>query len=218
MAAWTTRLWPRVRPNFLLKAVGITGFMTLFFIAYFHLLNHPIRPVTAMPLTIVDHSLPFLPAALPLYASLWLYVSLPPTLIVGRRELERYGAAIGMVCATGLACFLLWPTAVPAMRLDWQGFPGSDLLQGIDAAGNACPSLHVATAAFSGAWLDRQLRELAAPNAARALSALWGFGIVLSTMLTRQHVFLDVAAGTVLGLGGAAVLVAWEARRASVPA
>lgn len=213
MAAWTTRLWPRVRRHFLLKAVGISAFMTLFFVAYFHLLNHPIRPVRPMPLTAVDRALPFTPAALPLYLSLWVYVSLPPTLIACRRELERYGAVIGLVCLTGLACFLLWPTAVPAMVLDWQDFPGADLLQGIDAAGNACPSLHVATAAFSAMWLDRQLRELAAPAPVRWVSILWGIAIVLSTLLTRQHVFLDVVAGTALGLVGATLLLAWERHR-----
>ena len=218
MAPWTTSLGPSARRHFALKAVGITGFMTLFFVAYFHLLTHPIRPVTAMPLTVVDRALPFVPAALPLYLSLWVYVSLPPTLIADRRALERYGAAIGLVCVAGLACFLLWPTAVPAMVLDWQDFPGSAVLQGIDAAGNACPSLHVATAVFSAVWLDRQLRAFAAPASVRAANGLWGAGIVLSTMLTRQHVFLDAAAGTALGLLGAGLLAAWEARRASAAA
>ncbi len=199
-----------------LKVVGITAFMTLFFVAYFHLLNHPLRPVATMPLTAVDRALPFLPASLPAYLSLWLYVTLPPTLIDDRRELERYGVAIGLVCLAGLACFLLWPSAVPPMVLDWQDFPGSAVLQGIDAAGNACPSLHVATAAFSAVWLHRQLGQLGAPAAVRLLSLLWGVAIVLSTMTTRQHVFLDAAAGSALGLVGAALLGAWEARRRPV--
>jgi len=201
-----------------LKVVGITLFMTLFFVAYFHLLNHPLRPVSVMPLTAVDRALPFLPASLPVYLSLWFYVTLPPTLIDDRRELERYGIAVGLVCLAGLACFLLWPTAVPPMVLDWQDFPGSAVLQGIDAAGNACPSLHVATAAFSAVWLHRQLGQLGAPAVVRLLNALWGIAIVLSTMSTRQHVFLDAAAGTALGLAGAGLLHAWEARRAALAA
>lgn len=214
-SALGTRLWRRIRPHFVLKTAGITGFMTLFFVAYFHLLNHPIRAVAEMPLTAVDRALPFAPAALPIYLSLWLYVSLPPSLIVERGELERYGAAIGLVCLVGLGCFLLWPTAVPAMSLDWQGFPGAALLQGIDKAGNACPSLHVATAVFSAVWLHRILGELRASAAVAWASAIWATAIVLSTLLTRQHVFLDALAGIALGLAGAGLLWRWQAVRPS---
>lgn len=213
--ALITRLWARIRPHFLVKTVGISGFMTLFFVAYFHLLNHPIRAVTEMPVTAVDRALPFMPAALPIYLSLWLYVSLPPSLIVERRELERYGAAIGLVCLVGLGCFLLWPTAVPAMALDWQGFPGSALLQGIDKAGNACPSLHVATAVFSAVWLHRILGQMGARAAVAWANALWAVAIVLSTLLTRQHVFLDALAGVALGLAGAGLLLLWQSHGAS---
>jgi len=212
-----SRVLSRVRSLLLLKSVGITAFMTLFFMAYFHLLNHPVRPVVAMPLTIVDRLVPFLPASLPLYLSLWVYVSLPPSLIVERRELERYGLAIGLVCLTGLACFLLWPTAVPRTVLDWQGFPGSDLLQGIDKAGNACPSLHVATAVFSAVWMHRILGQLVAPRWSKGVNLIWAAAIVLSTLSTRQHVFLDVLAGTALGLAGAALLLAWQRRADSAP-
>ncbi len=186
--------------------------MTVFFVAYFHLLNHPVRPVTVMPITAFDRWIPFLPASLPAYLSLWVYVSLPPSLIVERRELERYGLVIGLVCLSGLACFLLWPTAVPRSPLDWQGFPGSAILQGIDKAGNACPSLHVATAAFSAVWMHRILAQMGVGPLGRSLNVVWAVAIVLSTITTRQHVFLDLLAGTGLGLVGAALLAAWQRR------
>ena len=200
----------RVRSNFALKAVGITAFMTIFFVAYFHLLNHPRYPVTSMPLTWVDTAIPFFAPALPIYASLWLYVSLAPTLIDDRRALIRYGWVIAAVLLTGLGCFLLWPTAVPPLATDWQGFPGAQILDGIDAAGNACPSMHVASAVFSGIWLQRVLREMRAPGWALHFNLLWGVAIVWSTMAIRQHVFLDVAGGLVLGVVGVWALHGWQ--------
>ena len=73
----------------------------------------------------------------------------------------------------------------------------------MDASGNACPSLHVATAVFSGVWLNRILREINAPRALRAFNWLWCVGIVYSTLATKQHVALDMLAGAVLGLAAA---------------
>ncbi len=69
----------------------------------------------------------------------------------------------------------------------------------MDAAGNACPSLHVATALFTAIWIDRLFRIVGAPVAWRAANAIWVLGIAWSTVAIRQHVVLDAVAGTVLG-------------------
>jgi len=195
IAARIPVLWP-------LKAFGTTAFMFLFFAGYLQLLENPLFPVSVMPLTVLDEWIGFQPAALLPYASLWFYVSLPPALIESRRELIHYGWAVGGLCLLGMACFLFWPTAVPPAAVDWQLYPGYDLLKGVDAAGNACPSLHVATAVFSGLWLDRQLRELGGGRLSRLINGIWCLGIVWSTLATKQHVALDVAGGLVLGLAG----------------
>jgi len=96
------------------------------------------------------------------------------------------------------------------------------VLQRIDLNGNACPSLHVSFAIFSGVWLDSILREIRAPGLVRLLNWLWCAGIVYSTLATRQHVALDVYAGTVLGVVVALLhLGAWrriERRATSAPA
>lgn len=207
---WHAQLAPRIRHDLPLKVLGISAFMTLFFIAYFHLLNHPLGPTTVMPFTALDRAVPFYPPALPVYFSLWVYVTLPPSLIDDRAALVRYGCAIAAVCAAGLAIFLAWPTAVPQRTLDWQGFPGSELLQGIDKAGNACPSLHVATAMFSALGLQRILRAIRAPRGLRVANALWAAAIVYSTLATRQHVAVDALAGGALGVAGAWLLARWE--------
>jgi membrane-associated phospholipid phosphatase len=183
-----------------LKALGITAFMALFFVAYFHLLRHPARPVTVMPLTALDHAIPFQPAAYAAYVSLWFYVCLAPGLLHTRRDLLAYALWAAALCLAGLACFYFVPTAVPPRPADAGAqHPALALLQGVDAAGNACPSLHVATAVFSAIWIDRLLRGIAAPPVLRAANGAWLALIAYSTLAIRQHVAIDVLAGAALG-------------------
>ena len=100
----------------------------------------------------------------------------------------------------GLGIFLLWPTAVPAGA----GLEASDVealawLKKVDAAGNACPSLHVAFAVFSGMWLERVLKAIRASWVLRVLNVAWCAGITYATLATKQHVVVDVVAGALLG-------------------
>jgi len=185
---------------FWIKAVGTTAFMGLFFIAYFHLLRHPTQAPIVMPLTAIDRWIPFHPWALWPYISLWFYVALPPSLLTSFRSLLSYGSWVGALCIAGLVCFYFWPTAVPRQPLSTEGMAGFDLLRGVDAAGNACPSLHVAAATFSAWWLHRLLHALALPAWLRAANAAWYALIVWSTIATRQHVWWDVLAGVALAL------------------
>lgn len=188
-----------------LKAIGTMIFIAVFFGAYFYVLKEPAFATTVMPVTFVDRLVSFQPLALPLYISLWLYVSLPPVLFATRRELYYYGAAIAVPCLAGLMVFYFWPTAVPAANIDWSLYPEVSFLKNLDASGNACPSLHVTAAVFSGVWLHHLLRRFGAPRFLLILSALWGVGIVYSTLATRQHVAVDVLAGAVLGLLAAGI-------------
>jgi len=183
-----------------LKSVGTMLFIGLFFGAYFYLLKNPAYPTTVMPITWLDRLIGFQPSALPIYLSLWVYVSLPPALLATRRELYGYGMAMAGACLAGLIVFYFWPTAVPAANIDWARYPDVDFLKSMDAAGNACPSLHVTTAVFSGIWLHHLLRRFGAPLWILSINWTWCIGIVYSTMATRQHVAVDVLAGLALGV------------------
>lgn len=206
--AWTAQLFDRTRHHALVKAFGTTAFITTFFVAYFWILEHPFNPVTVLPLTAVDRAIGFSSVWLPAYLSLWVYVSIPPALIADRRALDAYGIWVGLLCLSGLGLFLLWPTAIPSDLIDWSAHPEMHFLKGIDAAGNACPSMHVATALFSGLWMHRLLCEVNAPAWARVLNALWCASIIYATLAVKQHVFIDLVGGVVLGLA-----FAWPALR-----
>jgi membrane-associated phospholipid phosphatase len=202
-------LWP-------IKSVGTICWVAGFFAAYFWVLRNPQTDVTTMPLTALDGFVSFRPEALFLYASLWVYVSLVPALLKNFRELFVYGIATLVLSAIGLGIFIAWPTAVPHFEMDLASNPSLALIKGVDLTGNACPSLHVAFAVFSGIWMDRVLREIGFGRLVLVLNWLWCVGIVYSTLATRQHVVLDVAAGAILGALMAAVHVAamrWIERR-----
>ncbi|MBO9512818.1 MAG: phosphatase PAP2 family protein [Variovorax sp.] len=196
---WTTDLGLRIRRFFLLKAVGTTVFTWLFFIGYFHLLREPVRPVAVMPLTALDAWIPFQPAAVVAYFSLWVYVGLAPGLQLTFRELLSYGLWVGALCLTGLGFFYLWPSQIPVMPRETD-FPGFEILRGVDAAGNACPSMHVAVAIFTALWVDHVFRVVRAPAWLRAANAAWFVAIAWSTLAVRQHVVLDALAGALLGI------------------
>jgi len=198
-ASWLEQVGFRLRKWWLAKMSGTIAGMAGFFLAYFWVLNHPLYPVTTMPLIAIDRLIAFQGTALPLYLSLWIYVSLAPALLIDRRELVSYGVAAAGLGATGLGIFLVWPTAVPVTDIDWSLHPAFAFLKSADAAGNACPSLHVAFAVFTVFWFARILRQMGAGGSTRALNWLWCLGILYSTIATRQHVALDVLAGAALG-------------------
>jgi len=196
---WYRQAAAAARTHKRLKAIGTTVFISLFFVAYFYVLRHPAYPATVMPALWLDRAIGFHPLALPFYLSLWLYVSLLPAFIATRAELYRYAMSMALMCALGLSIFWFWPTGAPTPDIDWSRYPDMTFLKNIDASGNACPSLHVATAFFTGIWFQHLLRRFGAPGWLLAFNWAWCATIVYSTIAIRQHVVVDAAAGLVLG-------------------
>lgn len=202
-SASTREIVATVLTHFWFKMFGTAGFTTLFFVGYLYLLKHPSFQTLTIPATWLDRAIGFQPAALPAYLSLWFYVSIPPMLMLTRQQIVDYGARISTLCLFAFAIFYFWPNAVPPAHIDWARYPGVAFLKGVDAAGNACPSLHVATAVFSANWLYWRLRNLGISAAVQTLNILWCIAIAYSTMATKQHVAIDVFAGALLGLAAA---------------
>lgn len=205
-ATWRRELFRRLRTRTVAKGLATTLGISAFFIAYFWVLHHPFTTPALMPLTALDRWVAFQPAALPLYFSLWVYVALAPALLDSGRDLAAYGLATLAISVVGLGTFMAWPTAVPPAVIDWSLHPSIAFLKNVDLAANACPSMHVAFAVLTGLWLDRLLREMRSRGWLLGLNWAWCAGILYSTLATRQHVVLDVLAGSVLGALAAAVL------------
>jgi membrane-associated phospholipid phosphatase len=204
-AGWLHEAWIRGLTFWPAKLIGMTLGMAVFFAAYFWVLHHPLFAVTTMPFTVVDRLISCRPEALPLYLSLWFYVSLAPVLLRDGRELFSYALAAAGISVFGLGIFLLWPTTVDWSDANWSKHPAFAFLKSIDASGNACPSLHVAFAVFTAVWLGRLLRQMGAGYGVRVINWVWCLGILYSTVAIRQHVLFDVLAGAGLGLAAAVV-------------
>lgn len=199
------------------KTAGISAFIGVFFIGYFHVLHHPVRPVTIMPLTALDRLIPLQPWAMIPYLSLWVYVGVAPGLLLTFRELIGYGLWAAGLCVAGLVAFLAWPTAVPPHCSEHADHPWLAILQGVDATGNACPSLHVATAMFTAIWVGYLFRRINVPRGLRLLNAAWFVAIAYSTLATKQHVAIDMLSGAVLGGGFALAALRWYSARGPKP-
>ena len=195
------RLLAAVLKHFWFKFFGSVVFIAVFFAVYVFLLRNPAYPVHIMPVTGIDRWIHFSPMALPVYLSLWAYISLPAMLVETRREIVRYGMAMAAICIFGLTIFYVWPTAIPPAGIHWERYPEMAFLKGVDAAGNAFPSLHVATAVFASIRLHALLSRIGFSAWVRGISAIWALAIVFSTIATKQHVAVDVAGGTALACG-----------------
>ncbi|RYY95428.1 MAG: phosphatase PAP2 family protein [Comamonadaceae bacterium] len=185
-------LWP-------LKLVGNTAATVGFFVLYFAVMQQRLPHAWLLPLTPLDRWLELRVAALPLYASLWLYLALPPAFAKDLRELAGFALGAALMSGIALAVFWFWPTAVPIFAIDGQTHQALHFLKTTDAAGNAFPSLHVSFSVFACGFLARQLREVGAPAWVRAINVAWAAGIVYSTLAVRQHVVIDVVGGLLLG-------------------
>lgn len=197
---WFAECCQRLGHLWFYKATGTALFTAIFFYSYFAVLKSPIYPVTTMATTVVDDWIAFWPPAFYLYASLWVYTALVPALQPNLLRLMGYGCGIGLLCLTALVLFVVFPTAVPFSSTDWLTAPTLSLLRQIDLAGNACPSLHVATAIFTGLCLQRLLSSLDCPRWLLVANWVWCVLIVYSTMAIKQHVMWDVLAGILLAL------------------
>jgi membrane-associated phospholipid phosphatase len=208
--SWQQACWRRLAHHWHFKSVATASFMAAFFYAYFAILQSPQYPVAVMSTTPIDAWIPFWPSTFYVYASLWVYTSLVPALQPTFSRLILYGFGIGSVCLTGLLFFFFFPTAVPYASADWFNDPALVVLRQIDMTGNACPSLHVASAIFTAMCLNRQLVSMRCPIWLKTTSWLWCACIVYSTLAIKQHVLWDALAGVLLGFIVAVVYQKFE--------
>jgi len=189
----------RIRSYPIEKSLGPTIAITVFFVVYFYVLEHPFITPRLIPVLPIDLWMPLISWSAWIYFSLWVYICMPQSLMADRRVMLYYLAGAALLSTIGLSFFFFYPTAVPAWEVDWSRYPTLGFLKSLNNAGNACPSLHVGFATFSGCWLIWLNRRLGLSPVWRVLSILWGVAIIISTMTTKQHLLIDVIFGLLLG-------------------
>jgi membrane-associated phospholipid phosphatase len=155
----------------------------------------PGRPAHA-PALAWDRALPLRPAWALVYGCLYLFLIVLPVLVVREEELiRRTVLAYLVVWIAAYVCFLAWPTAAPRpIEVGGGGFAvwGLRFLYSADPPYNCFPSLHVAHSFVSALAVRRVNRGVG--TAALAAASL----VALSTLFTKQHYVVDVAAGVLL--------------------
>lgn len=141
--------------------------------------------------------LPLQPWAIWLYLSHFLLVVLAMAFVRERAAFMALIKRMAAASAIAFGIFFAWPTTLPRVVVSHDGLTGQawSLLHRMDVPANCMPSLHVALALICLHALGR-----GRSHTHQALLTFWGLAIAVSTMLTGQHVLLDVLAGGALGV------------------
>lgn len=198
----TSNIFVRIKTNLPLKIALSSGLTIGFCIIYILLQRYPMFPVTEMKITWVDRRIPFLPSTVYLYESLWLLTPVAPWLMESREDLVNYSKSLIAISLVGFCIFFFFPTASPRPKdlHDINALYGA--LIRFENELNAFPSLHVALAFLSGASCHDIFRDGKWPGWLRWIVWVWVMAVAASTLLTKQHVFIDAVAGGILGFGG----------------
>lgn len=154
-----------------------------------------------------DAKIPFLPATVVIYLSLYPLFLVAAISVRGLR-FERMMARLLLASGICHLGFVFWTAHYPRPPASaWQNSffaPIFDALMSADPPGNTFPSLHVTMATLLAVALFRTPGQI--------VWVLWSFAIGISTMTVKQHFIWDWAAGVVVALSVHLFMSYWEAR------
>ena len=149
--------------------------------------------------TPLDRLIPFWAPSVIIYLGCYLFWIANYILIARqeKREVYQFFAADLLSRIICLAFFLLFPTTNIRPDLEPVGFWNKSMLlvYSIDAADNLFPSIHCLVSWFCYIGI-RGKKEI--PKWYRTFSCVMALLVCLSTLLTKQHVIVDVAGGVLL--------------------
>ena len=163
---------------------------------------HLREPVT-LPLSWFDRTIPFFPPAIFVYMSHFPFIGLALWGLHDPLNMNR--VLWSMLVATGLASvvFFAYPINLPGHPPLESGGPIRSLfalLYSVDRLNNCFPSLHVAIACLAAWGYWHEQRHLF------PFAAIWALSITTSTVLVKQHYFVDIPGGFVLAILSHAVV------------
>ena len=187
----TGRLWPRA-------TAWLAGCGAVFYLGYgganwlTSLRGH-------VPSVMFDweRAIPFLPWTIVPYWTTDFFYALSFYLCRDRAELENHAKRLLTAQIVSVTCFIAVPLQVSFAKPETTGVFGFMFaaLGAFDKPFNQAPSLHVA---LTVVLFDLYARVL--PRWATALFAGWSLLVVVSTLTTWQHHFIDLPTGLLLGL------------------
>jgi len=194
------RILARLRAHAMLKLGLTAGLVVAFFVPYFALQHFPLRPPRTLPTASLDELVPFQPAWVVVYQSLYVLMPAVAWLADSADTLRRYARGFVALSAAGFVVFLAFPVMGPRPKVvSAEGLYG--MLVHYDTPLNTFPSLHVALAVYSLLFAQHLLAGAgrSAPGLILA-GAAWTAAIAYSTLATKQHYAIDLPAGMLLAL------------------
>jgi fatty acid desaturase len=194
----------------------LAGLCLLLAVPYFAIQHHLLFAASEVPLTPIDHLVPFFQPAIYLYVSFYLFLTLPLLLARDRPDLRQMVFGFAWIACASHVLFFVWPTTFPPLISSGHVTnPLLRLIWDVDRNLNACPSLHASLAIYCALCSVRLLKS----RAQRSGIWVWTSLILLSTLLAKRHVALDLLAGAVPALAAyAALFTAQDSDVAGSPA
>ena len=180
----------------------------IWILAPYAILQHvAIFPVQWMPQLAIDRAIPVYFPSIWVYYSFYLLLGLVG-LIVEKKLFIQYLYTMGWVTAVSHAVFLFMPNGVMRTDIDFHTAPVFyQMLASLDQPRNAMPSLHASLAVVAA--IAVQFSQVF-PQWSKVLVWLWVLAIFWSTIALRQHVSLDLVAGSIV-----AAIVWWRVSKSS---
>ena len=184
--SFTIAVWSRGQTEWRLKIVLTIALNLVFWIGYGVLSRHSFMPLQTIPLTWLDHAIPFQPEGWSwIYMSEFLLTATVPWLIARREMLWRYVRGVGLLSLISFAIFATCPVASP--RSPGQSSEGMfGFILALDGPLNAFPSLHAGFLVFTLGVAARVFRRQAG-WAVNAFVLTWATGVMYATIATRQQ-------------------------------
>lgn len=149
--------------------------------------------------TCLDDRIPLVPWTIIIYFGCYIFWIVNYIIGVrqGRERAYRFLSADFLAKCVCCLFFLLLPTTNIRPEIDGEGFWNAAMrfLYWVDAADNLFPSIHCLTSWMCYLGVRGQKRI---PLWYRVLSCLMAVAVFCSTLTTKQHVIVDVAAGMLL--------------------
>jgi amino acid permease len=193
----------RFRANLNLKIGLYLALSGIFCALYFGIQRLPWLHPRTFPLSFLDRATGFHPAAIYAYQSVFLLIPLFPFLATSKDDLLRFVKGFVPLSAACFLTFLILPVLGPRPE-NMQANRLIQMVFSFDKNLNAFPSLHAGLAAYSVLFGFRIARGSQELRWLAFLGAFWAGVILISTMATKQHYFVDLPP---------AILLAWLATR-----
>jgi membrane-associated phospholipid phosphatase len=187
------------------RAIFLGLLVTVWWVLIYHGTNYvtPLLPYRVRLHLDAELDIPFVPASVLGYMSIYPLFWMAPFVLRTREELDRLALGLAVITLVAGICFVLFPAEshfrTPADWGEWGEL--IHFARWLALKYNFAPSLHVGLAVTCITVYARR-----APAWGKVILWTWSGLVALSTLFLHQHYVIDVITGYLLGWGGAALV------------